>query len=39
MPRSEIVVIDATGHCPRMSHPDLTLAAMHDFVMGRHQAA
>jgi sigma-B regulation protein RsbQ len=39
MPRSEIVVIDATGHCPHMSHPDLTLAAMHDFVMGRQPAA
>jgi len=32
MPRSEIVVIDASGHCPHMSHPDLTLEAMHAFV-------
>jgi sigma-B regulation protein RsbQ len=32
LPKSEMVVIDATGHCPHMSHPDLTLAAMQTFV-------
>ena len=30
--QSEMVVIDATGHCPHMSHPDLTLGAMQAFV-------
>jgi sigma-B regulation protein RsbQ len=29
---SEMVVIDATGHCPHMSHPELTLEAMRPFV-------
>jgi sigma-B regulation protein RsbQ len=32
LPKSEMVVIDATGHCPHMSHPDLTLEAMQTFV-------
>jgi sigma-B regulation protein RsbQ len=39
MPRSDITVIDATGHCPHMSHPDLTLAAMHGFVAQGRRAA
>jgi sigma-B regulation protein RsbQ len=32
MPNSELVVIDAAGHCPHMSNPDLTLDEMHDFI-------
>jgi len=32
MANSELVVIDATGHCPHMSHPGLTLGAMRTFV-------
>ncbi|WP_280151667.1 alpha/beta hydrolase [Piscinibacter sp. XHJ-5] len=28
LPQSELVVLDATGHCPHMSHPALTIAAM-----------
>jgi len=39
MPRSELSIVDATGHCPHMSHPDLTLAAMHDFIVGGRAAA
>jgi len=39
MPRSELSIVDATGHCPHMSHPDLTLAAMHDFIVGGCAAA
>ena len=31
-PGSELVVIDATGHCPHMSHPQLTIEAMRPFV-------
>jgi sigma-B regulation protein RsbQ len=34
MPKSEIVVVEASGHCPHMSHPDLTLAAIRDFIGG-----
>ncbi|HZP85322.1 MAG TPA: alpha/beta hydrolase [Burkholderiales bacterium] len=34
MPESELVIIDAAGHCPHMSHPDLTLQAMHRFIQG-----
>jgi sigma-B regulation protein RsbQ len=32
LPRSELVVLDATGHCPHMSHPAQTIAAMRPFV-------
>jgi len=32
MPRSEMVVLEATGHCPHMSHPQLTIAAMKQYL-------
>ena len=31
---SEIVVLDVTGHCPHVSHPDLTVAALRSFLAG-----
>jgi sigma-B regulation protein RsbQ len=34
MPRSELHVLDATGHCPHMSHPRETTAAIRRFVEG-----
>jgi sigma-B regulation protein RsbQ len=39
VPRSRMVVVEATGHCPHMSHPELTIAAMHDFIVGGRDAA
>ncbi|MEO7851349.1 MAG: alpha/beta hydrolase [Rubrivivax sp.] len=32
MPLSTLVVLDATGHCPHMSHPELTIAALRTFL-------
>ncbi len=32
MPQSTLVVLDATGHCPHMSHPEPTVAAMRAFL-------
>jgi len=32
LPGSELVVLDASGHCPHMSHPEITLAAMRPFL-------
>jgi len=32
MPGSTLSVIDATGHCPHMSHPELTVRAMREFM-------
>jgi sigma-B regulation protein RsbQ len=32
IPRSEIVVLEATGHCPNLSAPDEVIAAMRAFV-------
>jgi sigma-B regulation protein RsbQ len=32
MPGSELAILEATGHCPHLSHPDLTLEAMHGFI-------
>jgi sigma-B regulation protein RsbQ len=32
LPHSEMVVVEASGHCPHMSHPNLTLAAIRDFI-------
>ncbi len=32
MPGSELTLIEATGHCPHMSHPDLTIRAMREFL-------
>jgi sigma-B regulation protein RsbQ len=32
IPGSELVVLDATGHCPNMSAPEVTIEAIADFV-------
>jgi sigma-B regulation protein RsbQ len=32
IPRSEIVFLEATGHCPNLSAPDEVIAAMQSFV-------
>ncbi|PDT38067.1 MULTISPECIES: alpha/beta fold hydrolase [Sinorhizobium] len=32
LPKAEIVVIDATGHCPNLSAPDMVIRAITDFV-------
>jgi sigma-B regulation protein RsbQ len=32
MPNSELVVLDATGHCPHVSHPEETVAAIKAFL-------
>jgi sigma-B regulation protein RsbQ len=32
MPKSELVMLEATGHCPHLSAPDETIAAMRAFV-------
>jgi sigma-B regulation protein RsbQ len=32
MPRSRLVVMDATGHCPNLSAPAETIAAIRDFL-------
>ena len=32
VPDSEMVVLDATGHCPNLSAPDQVVAAIRDFV-------
>ncbi|MEP7206964.1 MAG: alpha/beta hydrolase [Casimicrobiaceae bacterium] len=37
IPRSELVILEATGHCPHMSHPALTIAAIREYF-GRHLA-
>jgi hypothetical protein len=29
-----MVVIEASGHCPHTSHPDLTLAATREYIGG-----
>ena len=35
LPHSEMVVLGATGHCPHMSAPDETIAAMEAFLTDR----
>jgi sigma-B regulation protein RsbQ len=35
LPGSELVVLEASGHCPHMSHPELTLAALRPFLERR----
>ena len=32
LPDSELVILDATGHCPHLSAPDQTIAAMESFL-------
>ena len=32
LPSSELVILDATGHCPHLSAPDQTIAAMRRFL-------
>lgn len=32
MPRSTLVELDASGHCPHMSHPDATIAAIREYL-------
>jgi sigma-B regulation protein RsbQ len=34
MPNAELVMLDATGHCPNLSAPEATIAAMTRFVDG-----
>jgi sigma-B regulation protein RsbQ len=34
MPNSELVILDATGHCPNLSAPQETIAAIAPFVRG-----
>jgi sigma-B regulation protein RsbQ len=34
IPGSRMTVLDATGHCPNLSAPEETVAAMADFVRG-----
>ena len=34
MPNASLVLLDATGHCPHMSAPDATVAAIWPFVRG-----
>ena len=33
MPASQLVILDATGHCPNLSAPDETAAAIRKFLM------
>ena len=35
IPGATMTVLDATGHCPNLSAPDETIAAMADFVRAR----
>ena len=32
IPNSEMIVLDATGHCPNLSAPDEVIRAMRSFV-------
>ena len=32
MPGSEMVLLDAVGHCPHMTHPEETIAVMREFI-------
>jgi sigma-B regulation protein RsbQ len=34
IPDSRLVLLDATGHCPNLSAPEATVAAMSDFIRG-----
>jgi sigma-B regulation protein RsbQ len=39
MPNGTLVMLDATGHCPHLSAPAETIAAMSAFVRGESAAA
>lgn len=32
LPNSQLIILDATGHCPNLSAPDAVIKAMRDFV-------
>jgi sigma-B regulation protein RsbQ len=38
LPGSELVVLEATGHCPQLSAPEATVAAMKSFLAARRSA-
>lgn len=38
LPRSTFTLLDATGHCPNLSAPDTTAAAIHEYLAGAHHA-
>jgi sigma-B regulation protein RsbQ len=38
MPGSTLTLIEATGHCPHMSHPDDTIRAMKEYLHAAHAA-
>jgi sigma-B regulation protein RsbQ len=38
MPGSTLTLIEATGHCPHMSHPDDTVRAMKEYLHAAHVA-
>ena len=37
LPGSRLSVIDATGHCPHVSHPEATITAMQDYLGARER--
>ena len=39
LPGSTLSVIEATGHCPHVSHPEATIAAMRDHLAARERQA
>ena len=38
LPGSAITVIDATGHCPHVSHPEATITAIRDYLATRQRS-
>jgi sigma-B regulation protein RsbQ len=38
LPGSQMRVIEATGHCPHVSHPDATVAAIRDYLATRERS-
>jgi sigma-B regulation protein RsbQ len=39
VPRAELTVLDATGHCPNLSAPAETIAAIRGFLQRRPTGA
>ncbi|HUP53962.1 MAG TPA: alpha/beta hydrolase [Methylomirabilota bacterium] len=39
LPGSTLTVIEATGHCPHVSHPDATIGAIRDYFNARERDA